>query len=289
MKNLTEKALLVNLKISQWSARRYDAKATEEVNQNHGAKDAGRFNKLLVDKKHLQPIEKAANAARTYHYENTLPWGDNGERLLASANYFEYTKGIAALKSTFDQEVRTFVRNYSAMIDEARQNLNGLFKITDYPNDIRERFEIAAAFMPVPDAQDIRVNLGADEVEQIRATVKAEISDRFASAQRDIFDRVAKQLRYMHSALTETRKTDEGKEVDKIFRDSLFNNVLELADLLPRLNVAEDPAVQQIAEELRSLYRDPEEVRQSKRLRTEKAQQAEEILKKFDAFFTPGT
>lgn len=67
MKNLAEKALLVTLNISQWSARKYDRKVTEEVNDTHQAKDAGRFNKLLIDKTHLDEIQKIVNEARHFH------------------------------------------------------------------------------------------------------------------------------------------------------------------------------------------------------------------------------
>ena len=38
--NLNDRALLVQLTISQWSARKLDKRATKEVAQNHGAIDA---------------------------------------------------------------------------------------------------------------------------------------------------------------------------------------------------------------------------------------------------------
>ena len=72
--DLSDKAMLVRLTISQWSARKYDKSASQEIIVNHHAKpDAGRFNKLLVNQAEIKKIEKIANTARIYHYKVTLP------------------------------------------------------------------------------------------------------------------------------------------------------------------------------------------------------------------------
>ncbi len=102
MKNLTDKAILVNVQISQWTARKFDNKVTSEVNKKHKTKDAGRFNKILIGVEHLKEISQIANKARTYHYDNTTPWSDSGERLLSNLNYFDYIQNISALQDEFD-------------------------------------------------------------------------------------------------------------------------------------------------------------------------------------------
>src|SRR5512138_3929903 len=142
-KTLTEKAMLVRLSISQWTARRHDAQATREVIENHKASsDAGRFNKALVDPEALRPIQKIANEARTFHYAQTLPWGDDDSRILPAENYLEYTKAVRDLSDRFDQAARGFAGEYPALIERARVALNGLFRAADYPagDDILRRF-----------------------------------------------------------------------------------------------------------------------------------------------------
>jgi len=280
MKNLTEKSLLVNLVICQWSARKHDKSVTKEVNENHGSKDAGRFNKILVDKKHLEPLQKIATRAREFHYENTLPWGDNGDRLLPTDNYFEYTARVARFKNEWETEVNNFERNYPAMIDEARINLNGLFNEKDYPRHITDRFDIKASFMPVPDAEDIRVNLSQGEVETLRRNVGEELQNRLAEATKEIFGRMHDVLAKMYARLSEK---------DAIFKDSLFENVKDLVGLLPRLNITGDPAISELCKDMEQLYIDPQRVRNSKKLREEKAEEVDQILKKMDAFFSPVT
>ncbi|NNC10056.1 hypothetical protein HJC10_45630, partial [Corallococcus exiguus] len=42
--NVHERVMLASLGISVWRARRFDTRATEEVEKNHATKDIGRFN-----------------------------------------------------------------------------------------------------------------------------------------------------------------------------------------------------------------------------------------------------
>ena len=70
-----KRAMLVELTIRQWTARKHDRKVSREVDQGHGAQNAGRFNKQLIAKDALEKIAKKAGAIREFHYAHTLPWG----------------------------------------------------------------------------------------------------------------------------------------------------------------------------------------------------------------------
>jgi len=133
--SINEKAMLVYLNISFWTARKYDKRISQEIEDQYNADDAGRYNKILIAKEHLANIQKIISAARTFHYENTLPWNDNGGRLLPSANYFNYVKSIQGLKDDFQQEVNNFLRVYPDLKDEAKGRLNGMFDEEDYPEE----------------------------------------------------------------------------------------------------------------------------------------------------------
>jgi hypothetical protein len=278
MKNITEKSLLANLTISTWQARKYDRKATDEVNKAHNTEDAGRFNKVLVAKSHLEDINKTVTKLRQFHYDNTLPWSDNGDRLLAATNYFDYVNGMAALKSDFETAVKGLTANYPSMIEEAKQRLNGLFSENDYPKDIEEKFRVKTSFMPVPETGDIRVKLTDSEVETLKQTLEVEIGNRFTAAQNNIYERVVEKLKAMHARLIEK---------DSIFRDSLFTNILELVELLPKLNVLDDPNITTLCADLKKLYCEPDNVRKDQTLRADKAKEVEAMLNKVNSFFNP--
>ena len=99
---LSQKAVLASLSISQWSARKLDKKATEEIHaRNHAEPHAGRYNKLLITREGLQKVQHAAGEARTFQYAMTQPWMDDGARLLPSALFIDYANRIRDLKAEF--------------------------------------------------------------------------------------------------------------------------------------------------------------------------------------------
>ena len=80
---LSTRAMLSGLTIRQWTARKLDKRVTAEVAATHGTDShVGRYNKSLVAKESLAAIVAAANAARALHYARTLPWLDDGARIL---------------------------------------------------------------------------------------------------------------------------------------------------------------------------------------------------------------
>jgi len=68
---IQNKAMLVTLSISQWTARKQDKSVTAEVETAHGAHDSGKFNKLLVAKELLEPITKLTAKIRESHHFST--------------------------------------------------------------------------------------------------------------------------------------------------------------------------------------------------------------------------
>src|SRR6185503_3495137 len=97
---LREKGLLVNITISQWSARKYDKKVTQAIEDAHNATNAGNFNKLLLDANSgLNKITNLSNQIRIFLHEMTLPWADNGDRLLPSENYLDFQKKYTELEN----------------------------------------------------------------------------------------------------------------------------------------------------------------------------------------------
>ena len=85
--NVRHQLLCVQLNISCWEARRQDKKVNREVAEAHGTPTSvGRYHKdLLPDCEEHQAILKIRNAWRVWHYDQTLPWGNDGSRVIRSA------------------------------------------------------------------------------------------------------------------------------------------------------------------------------------------------------------
>lgn len=277
--SLHEKAMLVWLNISMWTARKYDRKVSDKVAADHGARsEAGRYNKALVAREAIKAVEQRATACRNFHRDNTLPWGDNGARILPSMNFDHYSAQMRQLRADYERAVTAFVDSYPSLMEDARALLNGMFKEEDYPPaaSIGARFGFAINIDPIPLAADFRVDLASNETDRIRQEIEARVQDGQAQAMHELWDRLHKAVTHMAVKLLED---PEGKK-SPIFRDTLVTNLCELAALLPRLNVTNDPNLEAMVKEVedRLCIHDPQELRDQPEVRKEVAEDAKAIL-----------
>jgi hypothetical protein len=285
---LTDRAMLVNLSISQWNAVKNDKRVNREVAQKHGSDESmGRYNKSLVAKHALDKVKKLANQARVSHYFRTLPWRDGGDRILSSAGYFAYAKEMRTLMSEFDSAVSEFCANYSQYVDDARKSLNGLFDADDYPKvaEIRSKFGMNFDVFPMPTSDDFRVNLGDSETARIKAEIESQSQAQLSRAMSDVWERMRDVVSKMSERLKAYTQTNDGK-TSSPFRDSLVSNIAELLDILPTLNLTNDSRIDEFAREMRSSLTafTPDQLRESETARKDTAMRADEILSKMAAF-----
>lgn len=269
---LQEKAMLAQLSISQWTGRKADKKVTTEVESAHGAHDAGKFNKLLVDKALLDPIAKLAGKARDYHDHLTLPWAISGQKLLPSALFMEYTTTFRGIRAEFEKAVDVMVTQYPIEVQAARNRLGTMYEPGDYPDpsDIRNKFGIKIEFMPVPDGDDFRVSVSKETQDELRQSVAESIRTRQAGAVVAVFDRVREAVSKIEERLSKP---------DAIFKDSLITNAIQLCQVLDGLNIMNDPQITAIAKDIRgTLLMPPSTLRNNTVVRAATAANAQRIL-----------
>lgn len=269
--SLKEKVMIVNLTISQWSARKYDAKASKEVEVLHNAKEAGRFNKSLLQSNTLKEIGKVGNKLRTYHYENTLPWGDNGDRILATANYFTYVTEMGSLTLLFNQTTEQFVSEYNELKEDAKTRLNTLYIETDYPHEglIRDKFKAHVGFMPIAESDDLRVDMSSQVVDAMKQQITQELDKRIQNTVDEMLGRAREAVKHMVDTLTET---------NKVFRDTLVGNIQNLTETLPLLNFNNDVRVENAIKIIKPLCVNPDKLRANKEFRKAITDKAKQVL-----------
>lgn len=267
--SITDYAMLASLNIRQWTARRLDRSVTAEVDKAHGAKDGGRYNKLLIDKAALDPIDQLVGAARQHHYKVTLSWGDNGERLLPASLFMEYSDAMQQFNTEFDKRVQTLVAEYPGHIQAARTRLGTMYDATEYPTNIRDRFEFNVDFSPVATANDFRVKLSEGHIESIKSDITRRIEARQNEAVKEVFDRARKIVAKIHEQTSDT---------DRKIYDSSIENAREFVAILPALNLTGDPVLTQIEADMRDLLVPAEDLRKNKRVRADVARAADKIL-----------
>lgn len=279
-------AMLVELNISSWTARKLDRRVSEEVDATKSTKArAGNYNKnLLAGTSVLDAIVKYAANARAWHQKQTLPWSDNGLRLLPMANFLNYKKQLSEIEDNFNRLVDTFISSYPNLVSAASFTLGELFNRDEYPDAevVRKKFGLVYHFTPVPMSSDFRVDVGNDALNELRQTYERQYNERLESAMRDVWGRLHTCLTHMKDRLTD--EVVEDKVRHKVFRDSLVENAMELIDMMPALNITNDPKLAQATKDLRQalLGVDAKELRDNGTARQDVRMQVEEILNKFD-------
>lgn len=289
MTTLTDKAMLVQLTVHNWTARKYDRDISDEVADIHGATaDSGRYNKLLLPKKALAGVQSASNALRDHHETNTLPWTLTGVGLLPGANYFTYMGEHRRLKILFEKARDDLLAGYEAAKEEAKNNLADLYREEDYPTaeQLARRIGCDINIMPLPDASDFRVTLGDVEEARIRAEIEASVNAAVDAAVRSLWQRVHDTVARMAMRLEKFERDPTTGNVTHPFRDSLVGNLRELVDLLPRLNMSSDPALERMTERLRASLcaQEPDDLRNDDTLRQAHIRECRSVLDIMQAY-----
>lgn len=288
-KNLQTRAMLVTLSIKQWSARKHDKRVTNDVAQREEASaTAGRYNKQLMPKEALAFMLQKAGAARQEHYKRTLPWNDDGTRILSSDGYFEYMRVMREAKRDFELAAADFERNYAKFVEDARKQLGKLYNPTDYPavDHIHKKFDFSISVTPLPDASDFRVDLPEEELKSLRLDIEQSMRTTFESAQRDVYERIRDVLGHMVTKLTAYKPGTKGQRATGTFRDSLVSNVTELLGVLPSLNVTGDAHLNDLRMQMADLLQgvDAQDLRDDDTLRRTTAAEAQAILAKVNDY-----
>ena len=243
---ITERAMLAAVHISIWTAVKHDRKISRDVANQHGAhQGAGRYNKQLLrgaDK--LDELRTLAGQVRQYFYQITLPWSDEGFRLLPSNLYFDLTTRMREFEASFEQGVESFLQVYPQYIEQVRPELNGLFREEDYPaaEKLRKKFGVKLDILPIPSGNDFRVQMSAEEQARVAREIDANVRQSLTRGTEDLWKRLREVVAHM---------VDRLNEPESRFHATLVTNIFDLVELLPKLNVTGDPELNRFAEEAR--------------------------------------
>ena len=256
--DITENAMLVQQTISKWTARKHDRKISAEVAETHDAgDDAGRYNKQLVAKVAMAAIQSLCSDARADHYANTLPWDDKGSRVLTVDNFDAYVKQQDAHRERMITLRREFKAQWAAHVDEARERLGSMFDESDYPDPetVEERFVIDYTILPIPDAKHFLAKLGRKSDARIRADITRKVHDNIDAAVRDLYERLGEAIAKVVDRVQDEKRTNEDgttASAPRVFRNTLIDNLRDIVDVVPRLNLTGDPQLAKLCETTRA-------------------------------------
>ena len=278
-------AMLVELSVSNWTGMKIDRRASQEVDETKGTKVAANtvHKKLFAGTKLLDDIVKFSAKVRAAHNESTLPWTDNGVRLLPSSSFIDYKSMMSTLETEWEGFVNGFLENYVDLKTEAAYNLGASYDALDYPDveEVQSKFAFKLVFSPVPTSGDFRIDVGEKAKAELQQQYEADAKEKTSKAMQTAWDRLHKNLENMSSKLAD--KNTNGDK--KVFRDSLLDNAVSLVDSLKHLNINNDPKLEEARKELELTLtdvHDAQDLRDFRDTRLEVKKGVDEILSKFN-------
>jgi hypothetical protein len=272
--SLATKCMIVDVRISRYNGYKTDQKASNKLIREANAQAGSAVvSKRVVPKEALADITTAYNALKAHRDKHTLPWSDKGPRIM-TRNIFElFMSGFGELERQYNAAVEEFITvRYPPVRDQAAFRLGDLFNDTDYPppEELRKKFRVDLDIDGITEPEDFRIALPEKELNQLKQTMEESINRRLADAMQDVWLRIAELLEHY------IEKMDDD---EAIFRDSTVNNLVELMNILPGLNVTGDPKLREIRQRIMNTIGSyqPDDLRKGGDLRAAAAKEAREI------------
>jgi hypothetical protein len=277
-------AMMVDLNIAIYSGRKQDKSTQAEVTNAKGSgskKAASVYKNLFAECKELDAITKFQARARAEHYKLTLPWSDQGARLLPTAALVDYQQTMNRHKQEFERLVDAFLDKYDTLVAGAAFQLGTLFDRNEYPSrgKVAQRFRMEASFTPLPTGGDFRLDVESEVQRQLIADYEDKLDAKLKAANQDSWTRLYNAISKLSDRLT---VDEDGKK--RTFHDTTVTNAVELCELLHVMNVTNDPALTKASRQLADVLSGvtPKELREEDSTRVLTKKKVDIILNAFD-------
>lgn len=242
--SIVNECMVVNLQLGVWVGQRLDKAASQRVVEEANAvAGAARVNKHLISDEAMKAIKTAQNAVRTHFYNGTLPWKDNGDRVLSRKAYMRFIQKHEELAQAFYAAVDEFcTKVYPSEREKAEFRMGELFNPDDYPSAsaIRQRFYVNLDIDPVAEAGDFRVQMDAKHADAIKASIEAALQERVGKAMSHVWERLSDVL----SNFADRTKSGAGIRIEMV------QNLREVVDMLPEMNITNDAQLEAIRQQI---------------------------------------
>lgn len=287
-------AYLVSLSISTAGllGERKDKDASRLVTSTYGTTSrAAKASKFLIDRsdKSVKAVVAAAQQARLTFYRFSFAF-EGTMRMIPSQASDDFDTAIAADVKAFDAAVIDYARNnYPRLYVKAEHDLGQMFDRSQYPSAsaLESMFNFSLTKWPMPQGSNFMADIAETAANNAKASIETALNDRFSGAFADLIGRVEQNVaHYVDKVAAYTVKANgNGKEaVDGIFRDSLVENVRDIAKLARKLNLWESPEIELLASRAEMLATvSADSLRASDNTRQTQVTQGKNILAQIEA------
>jgi hypothetical protein len=249
-----ERMVQINLSFSMPQQTKKDAKAqhdAEHANHAHGALNVSR---RLWSKAAMAPFLSIKSAGHAYIDSRTIQL--MGVKALPTTRLLEVTDELSRRKTgEWQPNIVLFGQNYTNVLREAQTQQGALFDASVYPDvtSITQQFRMSWDIYPLP-------NRLADFMGNLEDTALRDANELMReSVVRSITTAVEQPLTKLIGAVMNLHNKT-GRDDSRI-SDSIMAELEDITALVPELNVAGLPAIDQMARDARALLTSTEMIR----------------------------
>lgn len=281
--SLRDKAIVVKLSRRLFNPNKQDKAATNAAIVAMGGTSTrvGKFNKRLLSKcAELKQTQQAFQAIYDYVRDHSLPWKDEGYRLLPNANYREFVEGYRDLKEECERCVNKLASVWDQACTADKAVLNGMWDPNDYPSvgEMVSQWGVSITFQPISSSADFRIDMDDED--------KQALDEALARVEAGATDYLMQELLTPVKALIERLSIPKGEKGSR-FCDTIITNVTDITERARKLNINNDERIDGLIEAMDKAVAglSPEAIRQSDALRATAVKRMKEVEAKAAEWF----
>lgn len=245
--SMSEKAILIALEISAFSITRTDYKVTQKaINDAHAKQKSGKFHKRLILSDVYNKYKNVENRARTYLEERTSPFMGK-MKVLPIVELEEVQNKLREFRFEAEALRDEFIDggDYEASVKDAKNHLGSMYNPDDYPDPevVRSKFRFNVSTMPMPEGKGyLPLDLEQESLDEL----EEELEQSYVTAHKNLTVKLLQRIRGQVEHMAEKLSGEE-----KHLKWTLVQNMRDMVDMLPELNIHDDPDVSQLIDSVR--------------------------------------
>jgi len=244
--SLTDKAMLISVKVSIPTGRKIDKDASKDVTHARYAQDGSHsVSRKLFIKEDIGPIEQLRTEIRAYVNDNSMPWSDKRQRLIPSNKLTDMMQKLDDFSARMDDLKQEFIARYDLIKSNSMSFLGDGYNDDIMPtlDDLERSFGLEVETDILSNINDFRVKVSEYEFQRVSKMKQDEYERKTRSAITDLWTRLSTPLSNLINRLSDP--------TTKRYHKSLITNVMQVTDALPSLNIFNDPNLEAICQELK--------------------------------------
>jgi hypothetical protein len=286
--DLSTKNILAKVTVHSFKFQEKDEERISELSSKYGVDPKLiDLKKTTMMKEFTKSIDSIISSVYPIFTDYTSPWRDGGWRILPTYLFSKFEDAIRRKNEELQEALNEFIPSYNSFIERTKLALGGMANNINYPTAdyLRSRYSFSVSYDPLPTSGDFRLDISKDIADKIKQNCEENSNRAVKEAMDNIWNRVIASIEKIYERFSAEDFESVNKAGETIMRkprlsESIIENLKDLIELLPGLNITNNPFLETVRQEMESKFASIsiESIKEDDELRKTKAKEAETLL-----------